>query len=55
MLWKKDGNLIQLLIATHHAYESRFFIPFNTGVDKRDIEVLKSAHIKLHSCIQEIY
>jgi len=38
----------------HHVYESRFFIPFNAGVDICD-KVLKSAHIKLHCCIEEIY
>jgi len=31
MLWQKVGNLIQLLIATHHVYESCFFIAFNAG------------------------
>jgi len=29
--------LIQLLIATHHVYELRFSIPFNAGVDVRDV------------------
>jgi len=38
MLWQKVGNLIQLLMATHHIYESRFFIPFNAGVDIHDIK-----------------
>ena len=32
------GNLIQLLIATHHVYELRFSIPFIAGVDVRDIK-----------------
>ena len=38
MLWYKVGNLIQLLIATHHVYESRFPIPFKAGVDVRNVK-----------------
>ena len=37
-IWSMLWNLIQLLIATHHVYESRFSIPFNAGVDILDIK-----------------
>jgi len=30
--------LIELLIVTHHVYESRFFILFNADVDTHDIK-----------------
>ena len=30
--------MIQLLIATHHVYESRFSVPFKAGVDVRDVK-----------------
>ena len=30
--------MIQLLIATHHVYESRFSVAFNVGVDICDVK-----------------
>jgi len=54
------GNLIHVLkfdpVINSDAplYESRFFIPFNAGVDIHDI-MFSNLLIKLHSCIQKIY